>query len=48
MRKILNKIKSKAKGYASLQDYCVDLLAKLDKNGDGFIDFAEFTAGLRA
>ena len=44
---ILEKIKKKARDYPSLQDYCVDLLAKLDKNNDGVIDFEEFTAGLR-
>jgi len=30
-----------------MQDYCVDLLCKLDKNNDGEIDFEEFTQGLR-
>ena len=45
---ILNKIKKKAVSYPSLQDYCIDLLVKLDKNNDGVIDFEEFTAGLRA
>ena len=45
---ILDKIKKKAVGYASMQDYCIDLLVKLDKNNDGVIDFEEFTAGLRA
>ena len=44
---ILDKIKKKAVGYASMQDYCIDLLVKLDKNNDGVIDFEEFTAGLR-
>ena len=45
---ILRKIKSKATNYPSLQDYCVDLLCKLDKNNDGVINFEEFTAGLRS
>ena len=47
IQNILNKIKKKARDYTSLQEYCVDLLAKLDKNNDGVIDFEEFTAGLR-
>ena len=45
---ILQKIKKPSRGYASLQDYCIDLLVKLDKNNDGVIDFEEFTQGLRA
>ena len=45
---ILAKIKNKAKNYASLQEYCIELLVQLDKNNDGVIDFEEFTAGLRA
>jgi hypothetical protein len=44
---ILNKIKKKAVNYPSLQEYCIDLLVKLDKNNDGFISFNEFTTGLR-
>mmetsp|Transcript_12989 Transcript_12989/g.17519 ORF Transcript_12989/g.17519 Transcript_12989/m.17519 type:complete len:249 (+) Transcript_12989:1220-1966(+) len=47
MGQIFNKIKKQARNYASLQEYCVDLLCKLDKNNDGVIDFEEFTAGLR-
>lgn len=48
IQNILKKIKKRAHEYPSLQDYCVDLLVKLDKNNDGVIDFEEFTAGLRA
>lgn len=45
---ILDKIKKKAVNFPSLQEYCIDLLSKLDKNNDGVIDFSEFTAGLRS
>ena len=48
MNQILRKIQKQAINYPSLQDYCVDLLVKLDKNNDGVIDFEEFTAGLRS
>jgi Ca2+-binding EF-hand superfamily protein len=37
-----------AKKFPSLQDFAVDLLQKLDKNGDQVLDFAEFTSGLRS
>ena len=47
MNLILQKIKKPMRNYASLQEYCIDLLAKLDKNNDGVIDFEEFTSGLR-
>ena len=47
MDKIILKIKKLAKNYASLQEYAIDLLKKLDTNDDGVIDFAEFTQGLR-
>lgn len=40
---IVNKIKKGAHGYPSLQEYAIDLMRKLDKNGDGFISFPEFT-----
>ena len=48
IQNILGKIKNKAKNYASLQEYCVELLVQLDRNNDGVIDFEEFTAGLRS
>jgi Ca2+-binding EF-hand superfamily protein len=47
-RSIIAKIKAPAKNYPSLQDYAIDLLHKLDKNGDQFIDFSEFSTGLRS
>ena len=47
IQNILGKIKKQSKNYPSLQDYCIDLLQKLDRNDDGVIDFAEFTQGLR-
>ncbi len=46
-RAIIAKIKAPAKNYPSLQDYAIDLLHKLDKNGDKHIDQAEFAQGLR-
>ena len=48
IRIILNKIKKKGADYPTIQDYCLDLLVKLDKNNDGVINFEEFTEGLRA
>ena len=47
IQEILRKIKKQSASYPSLQEYCVDLLCKLDQNNDGVIDFEEFTAGLR-
>ena len=48
LSQILNKMKKKAAQFPTLQEYCIDLLSKLDKNNDGVIDFMEFTQGLRA
>lgn len=45
---ILTKIKKGADKYTSLQEYVVELIRKLDKNGDGVISFEEFTAGLKS
>lgn len=45
---IVRKIKAPARNFASLQDYAVDLLGKLDKNGDKCLSFQEFTNGLRS
>ena len=45
---IFSKIMAPAKKFPSLQDFAVDLLQKLDKNGDQVLDFAEFTNGLRS
>lgn len=47
IQNILIKMKKPAANYPNLQEYCVDLLCKIDKNNDGVIDFEEFTAGLR-
>ena len=47
IQEILRKIKKQSASYPNLQEYCVDLLCKLDQNNDGVIDFEEFTAGLR-
>jgi Ca2+-binding EF-hand superfamily protein len=44
---IINKIKKGASAHNSLQEYAIALMQRLDKNGDGFISFQEFTAGLR-
>jgi hypothetical protein len=44
---VLQKIKKLAAGFPNLQEYCIDLLAKLDTNNDGVLSFGEFTAGLR-
>lgn len=46
LRAIIEKIKAPAANYPSLQEYAIDLLAKLDRNNDKFIDFEEFTEGL--
>jgi Ca2+-binding EF-hand superfamily protein len=47
LRSIIAKIKAPAASFGSLQEYAIDLLGKLDKNGDKFVDFEEFAAGLR-
>ena len=48
IRAIINKIKAPARNYPDLQAYAIDLLKKFDKNNNKFIDFNEFTEGLRA
>jgi EF-hand domain-containing protein 1 len=45
---IFSKVLAPARNFPSLQDFAVDLLSKLDKNGDQVLDFSEFTAGLRS
>merc|ERR1719272_646227 len=45
---IISKIKRPSKNYPSLQEYVVDLLAKLDRNGDNVISFNEFANGLKS
>mmetsp|Transcript_29457 Transcript_29457/g.44637 ORF Transcript_29457/g.44637 Transcript_29457/m.44637 type:complete len:293 (-) Transcript_29457:25-903(-) len=46
---ILEKIKKGSLKFGgSLQDYAVHLMKTLDKNNDGFVDIAEFSAGLQS
>lgn len=45
---ILRRIRAPAKNYPDLQSYVVELMARLDTNGDKFVDFKEFSAGLRS
>lgn len=47
LKAIMAKITAPARAFPSLQDYVIDLLGKLDKNGDKVLNFAEFTTGLR-
>ena len=44
---ILRKIKKGSQGYNSLQEYVIDLVRRLDKNGDEVISFSEFSSGLK-
>lgn len=44
---VLDKIKSGAYSYPSLQDYAIAMMKKLDKNGDEVISFDEFKEGLQ-
>jgi Ca2+-binding EF-hand superfamily protein len=43
----LLKIKQGAARYKSLQEYCLDLMRRLDRNKDGYITFVELSEGLR-
>ena len=45
---LMNKIKLQGAGSANLQEYAIELMKKLDKNNDGFVDIKEFSEGLRA
>lgn len=45
---VVNKIKEGANAFPSLQEYAVHLIKTLDKDGDNFISFEEFKAGLQA
>jgi hypothetical protein len=45
-RSTISKIKAGCKD-GDMQKYAIELLQRLDKNGDKFIDFTEFSAGLR-
>lgn len=44
---LMKKIKAPAVNFPSLTEYAMHLLSKLDTNNDKFIDFAEFTVGLK-
>ena len=44
---IIRKIKKGASAYNSLQEYVINLVRTLDKNGDGVISFEEFSNGLK-
>lgn len=48
LENIIAKIKKPSSAFPSLQEYVVDLLSKLDKNGDNLISFAEFAYGLKS
>jgi len=45
---VLRKIKKGATKYRNLQEYVIELIKYLDKNGDGAITFEEFTIGLKS
>lgn len=45
---VMEKIKSGAACYPSLQDYAIELIRRLDKNGDEVISFDEFKDGLKS
>jgi Ca2+-binding EF-hand superfamily protein len=44
---IIRKIKSGQRRYPSLQQYVIELIKVLDKNGDNLISFDEFSAGMK-
>lgn len=44
---VMVKIKEGAHSYPTLQDYAIELIKKLDKNGDEVISFEEFKEGLK-
>ena len=44
---VIMKIKKGASKYGSLQEYAIEMIRHLDKNGDGVISFKEFSAGLK-
>lgn len=44
---VMEKIKSGAYSYPSLQEYAIQLMKHLDKNGDEVISFDEFKEGLQ-
>lgn len=44
---ILNKVKKGQTSYSSLQEYVIELIKVLDKNGDNLISFDDFSAGMK-
>ena len=44
---VIAKIKRSGNTYKSLQDYAIALLQRLDKDGNGVLNFKEFTDGLK-
>ena len=44
---VLAKIKIVGKSYPSVEEYAKALVTKMDKNGDGYLSFEEFTVGLK-
>jgi hypothetical protein len=44
---VVAKIKKGGQAFKSLQDYVVSLIGKLDKDGNGVLNFKEFTDGLK-
>ena len=46
--RIINKIIKGGQAYPSLQEYVINLMKRLDTNGDGVISFEEFCKGLKA
>ncbi len=47
LNSVIAKIKRGAANYKSLQEYAVALLGKLDKDGNGVLNFQEFVNGLK-
>jgi len=43
---IINKLLAGSKGFASMRDYCKNLIRKFDRDNDGIITFKELTDGL--
>jgi hypothetical protein len=46
--RVINKIKKGANDFSSMQEYVIKLMAHLDKNGDGVIQYKEFFDGLKS
>ncbi len=44
---VVQKIKSGAGAFSSMQEYAIALMKALDSNNDGFISFDEFCSGLK-